>query len=67
MLPFQSVVKSSTGKRSARGVRSCQNPVEKHFSDAEEKITPKALKHSVQSKVSFKAIDFIAVQELIVQ
>lgn len=60
---FQSVVKSGTGNHTARGLRSCRRAVKKRPSVAEEdKVFPEALKHSVQSTVSFKTIDFIIQQ-----
>ena len=61
MLSFQSGVNYGTGKRSFRkSATSCSSVAE------EEVFTPKALKFSVHSTVSFKTMDFIIDQELTV-
>ncbi|TKY48445.1 Methyl-CpG-binding domain-containing protein 7 [Spatholobus suberectus] len=44
----KSAVKSGTGEKRACGVRSSRKPVHKRSSVAEDKSTPKSLKHSIQ-------------------
>uniref|UniRef100_A0A0R0J277 MBD domain-containing protein n=1 Tax=Glycine max TaxID=3847 RepID=A0A0R0J277_SOYBN len=50
----KSAVKSGTGEKRACGVRSVRKPVHKRFSAADEKMTPKYLKHSIQSALPEK-------------